>query len=263
MLADRSCSPEHAEARCSRVPVERHEPAPWEQDLPAAGELAAGLRDRDPAGQEGGGTELRADGDDRPGRSRASALIAAGSARGSVPVTSTTAAPAACAVAVTAAIDALDVAAEAAPPAAAVTRTATRLSGAGVRVAGSAAAERTTFTPGSRAASSRRPGRGQALGQHRDRVKRPGRRGELSQGRGADRAGAVAEAASSTGACAARASASAALSAGPPVPDTTTTGALVNSVRANAAVSAPGAVSARTESAAGGPGHRGQRQRDP
>ena len=62
---------------------------------------------------------------------------------------------------------------------------------------------------------------------------------------------AVAEEASSTGACAARASASAAWSARAPVPDTTTTGARVNSVRANAVVSVPGVVSARTESFAG------------
>jgi hypothetical protein len=36
------------------------------------------------------------------------------------------------------------------------------------------------------------------------------------------------------------------------VPDTTTTGALANSVRANAAVSAAGALSATTESAVAG-----------
>jgi hypothetical protein len=58
--------------------------------------------------------------------------------------------------------------------------------------------------------------------------------------------------ASSTGACAARASASATWSARLAVPDTTTTGELANTVRANAAVSAPGAVSVRIESVAAG-----------
>jgi hypothetical protein len=173
------------------------------------------------------------------GRSRASAAIAAGSARGSVPVTPITAAPAACAVAVTAAIEAFGLTDL-------VTRTATRLSGAGGCVAGSAAARPTTCTPGSRAASSF----GQAAGRPTASTA-TGWRARADAATWA-RAVAVTAEASSTGACAARASASAAWSTRPAVPATTTTGALVNSVRANAAVSGPGAVSVRTESAAAG-----------
>ena len=140
------------------------------------------------------------------GRSRASAVIAAGSARGSVPVTSTTAAPAACAVAVTAAIDALGLRARRARG----TRTATWLSGAGVRVAGSAAARPTTFTPGSRFASCRssaagRPSVSTATGCSA--------RAEAASW--ARACGAWSVEASSSGACAARAACSAAGSAGP------------------------------------------------
>ena len=171
-------------------------------------------------------------------------MIAAGSERGSVPVTSTTAAPADRAVSVTAAIDADDVPDAAVPVAG--TRTASRLSGAGARVAGRDAGFPTTFTPGSAAASLP----GQAAGS--PSVSTATGWNARAEAASWARDLAVSGEASSSGACAALASAAATRTAWPAVADTTTTGALANSTRANAAVSAPGAVSARTESAVAG-----------